>query len=158
MCNITKYMGVWGFYALFVMFHHKISTNHKEGRCKTVQQVQTVAAVFAKGTQQLTAHRDSLRRETKRGVRSQPEIQWTRRPLSSETTHHDINTPATSKQWHKKVWTLCHSNSKVQTLFNAMMSSLVSCGDLPICIFTPNLIPISEFGYLWILILFVPPS
>lgn len=36
---------------------------------------------------ELTAHRESLRRDTNRGVRSQPDMQCTRRPLPSETTH-----------------------------------------------------------------------
>lgn len=36
---------------------------------------------------ELTAHRESLRRDTNKGVRSQPDMQCTRRPLSSETTH-----------------------------------------------------------------------
>lgn len=39
---------------------------------------------------ELTAHRESLRRDTNRGVRSQPDMQCTRRPLSSETTHNII--------------------------------------------------------------------
>lgn len=35
---------------------------------------------------ELTAHRESLKRDTNRGVLSQPDMQCTRRPLSSETT------------------------------------------------------------------------
>lgn len=41
-----------------------------------------------KKKEELTAHRESLRRDTNRGVRSQPDMQCTRRPLSSETTHN----------------------------------------------------------------------
>lgn len=155
-------MGVWGFYALFVMFHHKISTNHKEGRCKTVQQVQMVAADFNNGTQQLTAQSDSLRRETKRGVRSQPEIQWTRRPLSSETTH---GTMTLVLQEHQSNSTKRFGPSVTATVkFKCCLMQWVlwlaveTSRDVPICIFIPNQIPITEFGYLWILILFVPPS
>lgn len=40
----------------------------------------------------LTAHRESLSRDTNRGVRSQPDMQCTRRPLSSETHSGTSNT------------------------------------------------------------------
>ena len=45
----------------------------------------------------LTAHSESLRREMKRGVLSQPEIQWIRRPPSPKYVQYEIENVAIHK-------------------------------------------------------------